>query len=64
MCTYYIHCGLLCMVLNEEALAFEETDCGTLREDYFSPYIMPTIPHTAWKEKNIPIPPGICDKGN
>ena len=50
------------MVLNEEALAFEETDRGTLREDYFSPYIMPTIPHTAWEEKNIPIPPGIRDK--
>jgi hypothetical protein len=50
------------MVLNEEALAFEETDRGTLREDYFSPYIMPTIPHTAWEERNIPIPPGIRDK--
>jgi RNase H-like domain found in reverse transcriptase/Integrase zinc binding domain len=50
------------MVLNEGALAFEETDRGTLREDYFSPYIMPTIPHSAWEEKNIPIPPGIRDK--
>jgi len=50
------------MVLNETALAFEETDRGTLREDYFSPYIMPTVPHTAWEEKNIPIPPGIKDK--
>ena len=50
------------MVLNEAALAFEETDRGTLREDYFSPYVMPTIPHTAWEEKNIPIPPGIKDK--
>jgi hypothetical protein len=50
------------MVLNEEALAFEETDRGTLREDYFSPYVMPTIPHTAWEERNIPIPPGIRDK--
>ena len=50
------------MVLNEAALAFEETDRGTLREDYFSPYIMPTIPHTAWEERNIPIPPGIKDK--
>ena len=50
------------MVLNEAALAFEETDRGTLREDYFSPYVMPTIPHTAWEEKNIPIPPGIKEK--
>ena len=50
------------LVANEETLAFEETDRGTLREDYFSPYIMPTIPHSAWEEKNIPIPPGIKDK--
>jgi hypothetical protein len=50
------------MVLNEAALAFEETDRGTLREDYFSPYVMPTIPHSAWEERNIPIPPGIKDK--
>ena len=50
------------LLANEDALAFEETDRGTLREDYFSPYIMPTIPHSAWEEKNIPIPPGIKDK--
>ena len=50
------------MILNEGALAFEETDRGTLREDYFSPYIMPTEKHTAWEERNIPIPPGIKDK--
>jgi hypothetical protein len=48
--------------LNEKTLAFEETDRGTLREDYFSPYIMATIPHSAWEERNIPIPPGIKDK--
>jgi transposase InsO family protein len=47
---------------NEKSLAFEETDRGTLRDDYFSPYIMPTIPHTPWEERNIPIPPGIKDK--
>ncbi|KLO04728.1 hypothetical protein SCHPADRAFT_917895 [Schizopora paradoxa] len=45
--------------LNELALAFEETHRGTLREDYFSPYIIPTIPHVPWADKNIPIPPGI-----
>jgi hypothetical protein len=50
------------MVLNEKSLAFEEIDRGTLWEDYFSPYIMPTVPHIPWEEKNIPIPPGIKDK--
>jgi hypothetical protein len=50
------------LLANEKALAFEETNQGNFREDYFSPYIMPTIPHTAWEERNIPIPPGIRDK--
>ena len=45
--------------LNDMALAFEEGHRGTLREDYFSPYIIPTIPHVPWEHKNIPIPPGI-----
>ncbi|KAL4250180.1 hypothetical protein AB1N83_014095 [Pleurotus pulmonarius] len=48
--------------LNEITLAFEEQDRGTLRKDYFSDYIMPTVPHTPWEYKNIPIPPGIKDK--
>ena len=47
---------------NEEALAFVDTERGTLKESYFSPYIMPTVPHTPWEYKNIPIPPGIRDK--
>ncbi len=45
--------------LNQHALAFQETDRGTLRDDYFSPYIIPTVEHEPWVEKNIPIPPGI-----
>lgn len=48
--------------LNERVLAFEESDRGTFREDYFSPYIIPTIPHVPWVEKNIPIPPGIREQ--
>jgi hypothetical protein len=47
------------MLLNEEALAFEDKDRGILKESYFSDYIMPTVPHTPWEFKNIPIPPGI-----
>lgn len=47
------------MVLNEKALAFEDLERGTIREDYFSPYIIPTVPHIPWEFKNIPIPPGI-----
>lgn len=50
------------LLQNEAALAFVEADRGTIREDYFSPYIMPTISHTPWEERNIPIPPGIKNK--
>ncbi|KAA1478259.1 hypothetical protein DENSPDRAFT_758040, partial [Dentipellis sp. KUC8613] len=45
------------MCLNEGALAFEETDRGTLKESYFSPYVIPTVLHVPWAYKNIPIPP-------
>ena len=48
--------------LNERCIAFEDRDRGTLRSDYFSPYIMPVIPHEPWKLANIPIPPGIKEK--
>lgn len=47
---------------NSATLAFEESDRGMLKESYFSPYIMPVIPHTPWESRNIPIPPGIRDK--
>lgn len=44
---------------NETSLAFDESDRGTLKESYFSPYIMPTIEHTPWQIKHRPIAPGI-----
>jgi len=50
------------MWINQNALAFDELERGTLKDSYFSPYIIPTIPHSAWEYKNIPIPPGIRDK--
>lgn len=50
------------MVLNEEGIAFEDVERGTLKESYFSPYIIPTVPHRPWEERNIPIPPGLKEK--
>lgn len=50
------------LVMNEATLPFEERDRGILRNDYFTDYIMPTVAHTPWEYKNIPIPPGIRDK--
>ena len=50
------------MKLNEEGIAFEDVERGTLKEEFFSPYIIPTIPHTPWEYRNIPIPPGLMSK--
>jgi len=50
------------MVLNEEAIAFEDAERGTFKESYFSPYIIPTISHIPWEYKNIPIAPGLREK--
>ena len=48
--------------LNERTLAFEEQDRGTLRDDYFSPYIIPTVEHEPWADRPMPIPPGQRDQ--
>ena len=50
------------MKLNKIGIAFEDIERGTLKELYFSPYIIPTIPHPPWEYKNIPIPPGLLPK--
>ncbi len=47
--------------LNETALAWTEDERGQFRNDYFSPVKIPTIAHTPWVHKNIPIPTGILD---
>jgi hypothetical protein len=48
--------------LNEKALAWTEAERGRFRDDYFSPVKIPTIAHTPWIQKNIPIPTGLLDK--
>lgn len=48
--------------LNQHTLVFEEHERGTFREDYFSPYIVPTVPHVPWAFANIPIPPGLREQ--
>jgi hypothetical protein len=49
-------------ILNERAIAFNDAERGVLRDDYFSPYIIPVVEHVPWEFKNIPIPPGIKDE--
>ena len=48
--------------LNQDRFVFEDSQRGSFREDYFSPYIIPVVPHVPWDFKNIPIPPGIREK--
>jgi hypothetical protein len=47
---------------NEHALAWTEAECGCFHDNYLSPVKIPTIAHTPWVQKNIPIPTGIIDE--
>ena len=50
------------IVMNERSIAFSEDERGTFRKDYFSDYVMPTVDHHPWTEKNIPLPNGYYDE--
>ena len=47
---------------HEQAFAWSEEEKGKFSEEYFDPVVIPTIEHTPWVLKNIPIPPGIYDQ--
>lgn len=47
---------------NELALAWDESEKGQFRNDYFSPVIIPTIEHVPWAHHQPPIPPGIREE--
>jgi len=47
---------------NEHALAWTEAERSRFRDDYVSPVKIPTIAHTPWIHKNIPILTGILDE--
>lgn len=48
--------------LNERSIAFDENERGTFRNDYFTDYVIPTVQHEPWIEKNIPLPQGYKDE--
>ena len=50
------------MCMQNEGFAWNDTERGHFREDFFPPIEMPTIPHKPWFERNIPIPPGIYNE--
>jgi hypothetical protein len=50
------------MMLHQDAFAWNDTERGHFREDFFPPIEIPVVPHTPWVQRNIPIPPGLYDK--
>ena len=47
---------------HQDGFAWTDAERGQFREDSFPPVEIPTIPHTPWVLRNIPIPPGIYDE--
>ena len=50
------------MMIHQDAFAWDDLERGHFREDFFPPVEIPTVPHTPWVLRNIPIPPGIYDE--
>jgi hypothetical protein len=50
------------MCLQHLGFAWNDTERGRFREDFFPPVIMPVVSHKPWVLRNIPIPPGIYDE--
>ena len=50
------------MTTNEAGIAFEDAERGTLKDSYFSPYIILTILHVPWVHKNQAIAPGLLER--
>ena len=44
------------------AFAWDDTERGSFREDFFPPIVIPTVEHKPWVYKNIPIPSGIYEE--
>ena len=50
------------MCLQNEGFAWNDTQRGRFREDFFLPVLMPVVEHKPWVLRNMPIPPGIFDE--
>ncbi|ETW82681.1 hypothetical protein HETIRDRAFT_165449 [Heterobasidion irregulare TC 32-1] len=46
------------MCLQEMGFAWDDSERGRFREDFFPPVNMPVVKHKPWVQRNIPIPPG------
>ena len=47
------------MCKHEKAFAWDDSERGRFRSDFFPPVEFPVVEHTPWVLKNIPIPPGL-----
>jgi Integrase zinc binding domain/RNase H-like domain found in reverse transcriptase len=47
------------MMVHEDGFAWETSERGHFREDFFPPVDIPVIQHKPWVQRNIPIPPGL-----
>lgn len=50
------------MCLQHLGFAWDDSERGCFREDFFPPVSMPVIEHKPWVQRNMPIPPGIYDE--
>ena len=50
------------MMVHEDGFAWETSERGHFREDFFPPVDIPVIQHKPWVQRNIPIPPGLYTK--
>ena len=50
------------MSLQNEGFAWDDSERGRFREDFFPPVMMPVVEHKPWVLRNMPIPPGIYDE--
>jgi hypothetical protein len=47
---------------HELVFTWEASERGRLDKRYFPPYKIPTVPHTPWSQRNIPVPPSTLNE--
>ena len=50
------------MYKQNEGFAWDDSERGRFRTDFFPPVNFPVVDHIPWVEKNIPIPPGLFEE--
>src|SRR5271168_1475880 len=50
------------MMIHNDAFAWETSERGHFREDFFPPVDIPVIPHKPWVQRNSRIPPGLYNE--